>query len=577
MSITKRNSEDLLAGESLGIATTRYDERMLAVIGQLEKTPIEFLPSEGVEFGGVLFLLPSLLATGLLSYQNHYEQLSGYYDLDTIILTLAFMYLCRIKNPEQLKHISPGEFGKLLGLDRVPEARNLRYKMSKIVEQKRAEKWNRELATSWVEEEETVFYYIDGHVKVYSGYKANLGKKHISRLRLCLPGMTEFWINNSDGLPYFVVTGEVNEKMQEIILNKILPELLENVAIKITDQQLEADPDLPRFTLVFDREISSLEFFDKLWSEHRVAILTYKKNVKDKWSESDFAEHEVEIDSNKVKMELCEKNLEWNNVKFREVRKKNSDSHQTSIITTNKKLTIILIAIKMFSRWTQENFFKYLRSDYDLDRIVHYLVNKIDGDFEVVNPLHRKLTNRLKKLREKTARRKAKLYELIHKNLNDDADKTEANFNKQSEVKEELQQFEINEKELIQQRKHHSYKITIKEMEEKVRYNKLDIESKLFQNIIKMICYRAETSFSILLAANYKKKTQEMRALTKSLIKTKANIIPDYKNEILTVELYSLSNPRDNKAAIEICQTLNDSETKFPGTNLKLIYKFATD
>ena len=114
-------------------------------------------------------------------------------------------------------------------------------------------------------------------------------------------------------------------------------------------------------------------------------------------------------------------------------------------------------------------------------------------------------------------------------------------------------------------------------MEEKARYNKLDTESKLFQNIIKMICYRAETSFSILLAKDYKKKTSEMRTLTKSLINSKANIIPDYKNGTLTVELYSLSNPRDNKAAIEICQTLNNSEIIFPGTNLKLIYKFATN
>ncbi|MBC8179545.1 hypothetical protein H8E88_00330 [candidate division KSB1 bacterium] len=565
------------AGESLGIATTRYDERMLAVTGQLEKTPIEFLPSEGVEFGGVLFLLPSLIATGLLSFQNHYEPLSGYYDLDTIILTLAFMYLCRIKNPEQLKQVSPGEFGKLLGLDRIPEARNLRFKISQIVEQKRAEKWNRELAKSWVETEETTFYYIDGHVKVYSGSKANLGKKHISRLKLCLPGMTEFWVNNSAGLPYFVVTGEVNEKMLEIIIDKILPELIENVAIKISDEQLEADSDLPRFTLVFDREISSPKFFGKLWSEHRVAVLTYKKNVKDKWVESDFTEHVVEIDSNKVKMELCEKTIELDNVEFREIRKKNNSSHQTSIITTNKKLITVLIAIKMFSRWTQENFFKYLRKDYDLDRIVHYLVNKIDDAFKVVNPLHRKLTNKLKKIREKIARRKARLYELIHENLNDDPDKTEKNFIKQSKVKEELQEFEIEENELIRQRNQYPYKITIKEMEEKVRYNKLDIESKLFQNIIKMICYRAETSFSILLAANYKKKIHEMRTLTKSLIKTKANIIPDYKKETLTIELYSLSNPRDNKAAIEICQTLNDSETKFPGTNLKLFYKFATN
>ena len=550
---------------------------MLATKGQLEKTPVHFVPSEGVEFGGVLFLLPSLLETGLLSYQNHYDNLTGYYDLDTIILSLAFMYLCRIKNPEQLKHISPGEFGKLLGLDRIPEAKNLRFKLSQIVEQKKAENWNRELAASWVETEKTVFYYIDGHVKVYSGYKANLGKKHIARLKICLPGMTEFWINNSEGLPFFVITGEVNEKMQEIILGKILPELLENIALKITDAQLEADPDLPRFTLVFDREAYSPVFFQKLWYEYRVAILTYRKNVKDKWPESDFTEYKIEIDANEVKMNLCEKEVELNNVKLREVRKKNTDSHQTSIITTNKKLTTILIAIKMFTRWTQENFFKYLRNDYDLDRIVHYLINEINDDFKVVNPSHRKLTNKLKKIREKIARRKAKLYELIHKNLDDDMDKTETNFKKQVNIKQELQEFENQEKDCIVERKKHPYKITIKEMEETVRYNKLDIESKLFQNIIKMICYRAETSFAILLAANYKKKVNEMRALTKSLIKTKTNIIPDYLNETLIVELYSLSNPRDNKAAIEICQTLNDSETKFPGTNLKLIYKFATN
>jgi len=287
----------MLAGESLGIATTRYQERAFAALGMLEKTPVRFVASEGVDYGGVLFLLPSLLASGLLSYQNHYDDLSGYYDLDTIILTLAFMYLCRIKNPEQLKHIGPGEFGKLLGLDRIPEAKNLRLKMSFIARQERAEEWNRELASSWVESEQTAFYYIDGHVKVYTGYKANLGKKHISRLKLCLPGMMEFWVNNSQGLPYFVVTGQVNEKMQEMITTKILPELLKNVAIKVSDEQLQADADLPRFTLVFDREISSPRFFGELWTKHRVAIVTYRKNVKSKWDENDFTLYKANIAS----------------------------------------------------------------------------------------------------------------------------------------------------------------------------------------------------------------------------------------------------------------------------------------
>jgi Skp family chaperone for outer membrane proteins len=565
------------ASEVFGIGATRIEERMLASKGKLSKTPVEFIASEGVEFAGVLFLLPSLLNTGLLSYKNHYNDLSGYYDLDTIILTLAFMYLCRIKNVEKLKHHNPGEFGKLLGLDRIPEARNLRAKLSMIYEQKKAQQWNRELASIWVESEENVFYYIDGHVKVYNGYKANLGKKHVARLKLCLPGMTEFWVNNSKGMPYFVVTGEVNEKLQEVIEKKIIPELKEHVALEITKEQLESDPDLPRFTLVFDREAYSPEFFSRLWKEHRIAIITYRKNVKDTWEQEDFSKHTIKIDGNEVEMELGEKNVELNDVTLREIRKKNSSSHQTSIITTNKKLTTIIIAIKMFARWTQENFFKYLRQEYDLDRIVHYVLNEIDSDIKVVNPLHRKLSNQIKKVREKIARRKARLYQLVHENIEDDPDKTEKNLDNQSKTSEELKDLETEEKELLGQRKEQSYKITIKEMEDEIKYNKLDLESKLLQNIIKMICYRAETSFSILLASNYKKKVNEMRALTKSLINSKANIKPDYNNQRLTIELYSQSNPRDNKMVREICQVLNESQTKFPGTDLKLIYKFASD
>lgn len=119
-----------------------------------------------------------------------------------------------------------------------------------------------------------------------------------------------------------IKTGGVNEKMQEMIINQILPRLLSEIAIKVTDEQLAQELDLLVFTLVFDRGISSPNFFAHLWLEYRVAILTYKKNVKDKWDDNDFVEHKVEIDNNKVKMDLCEKTIKWDNVEFREIRKK---------------------------------------------------------------------------------------------------------------------------------------------------------------------------------------------------------------------------------------------------------------
>jgi hypothetical protein len=79
------------------------------------------------------------------------------------------MYLCRINNPEQLRDIGPGEFGKLLGLDRIPEAGCLRARLKQIIRQNRSEQWGMAQAKKWVKSEGTTIYYIDGHAKVYCG------------------------------------------------------------------------------------------------------------------------------------------------------------------------------------------------------------------------------------------------------------------------------------------------------------------------------------------------------------------------------------------------------------------------
>ena len=559
----------------IGVAATRVENRVFAALG-LQKSDISFDSCESVEYGGVLFLLPFLLANGLLSYKKYYSQRhSGYYDFDSVILTLAFMYLCRIKSVEQLKHYSPGEMGKLLGLDRIPEARCLRGIIKELSIQERACEWNAYLSEDWIDHEDTSIYYIDGHVQVYHGHLANLGKKHVSRQKLCLPGMIEFWVNNADGLPYFYVTGQVNEKLQEMITTQLAPRLLELTNGKVSQQELDTDELLPRFTLVFDREAYSPSFFRHLWESFRIAVITYRKNVKDKWDEKDFSAYDVDTEV-ETTMYLCEKDVELNGVKMREVRRLTETGHQTSVITTNYKLSTILIALYMFSRWTQENFFRYMRQEYDIDRIIQYGVDEIDKTTMVVNQEYSNLTQRLKKLREKKARHQAKLYALVTENIKGEMEQTGKNIEKQLCFRQEIELFEAEEQEILAQRKQQPYRISIDKMPEHSRYNKLKTESKHLQNIIKIICYRAETAIANLLTAHYRKGSNEIRALVKSIIFTKADIYPDYKSNILTLRLNSLATPRDNMAINEICQTLNDYEAVFPGTKLKLVLKTAT-
>ena len=171
---------------------------------------------------------------------------------------------------------------------------------------------------------------------------------------------------------------------------------------------------------------------------------------------------------------------------------------------------------------------------------------------------------------------KAKLFVLKEENIKDELKNTQSNINKQLELINQIEVANTEVQELIEKRKLQSYKISIAEMPENTRYNKLKIESKHVQNIIKMICYRADSAFANLLDEDYKRKEDEKRALTKSVIFTKADLYPDYKSNTLTVSLYALATPRDNIAVEKICKTLNQTQTIFPGTELKLIYKVRT-
>jgi hypothetical protein len=73
------------------------------------------------------------------------------YPLESIFLILALMALGRIPSLEALRYVASGEWGKLIGLDRIPEVRTLRQKLRALCsEQGRAERWSSLLAKQWM-------------------------------------------------------------------------------------------------------------------------------------------------------------------------------------------------------------------------------------------------------------------------------------------------------------------------------------------------------------------------------------------------------------------------------------------
>jgi len=557
----------------LGIATTRYEDRIYSSLGISGNAVVKFEESQGLCGAGVLFLLPALLAQGLLKTKELYQFPSNhYYGLESVVLTLAFMALGRIKNPEQLKQCKPGEIGRIIGLDRIPEVKCLREKIKLMTEQKQATHLNNLLIEGWysgVSEEEAEFLYIDGHVRIYYGYKANLPVKFISRQKLCLSATTEYWVNDVNGMPVMMVMGELTEKLQTAIEEQIIPQLKQ---VNLLKPQTENDKK-PQCTFVFDREAYEPAFFHRLWSEHKIAVITYRKNVKDKWEEDCFKSTVVSVSLQLVTMYLCEQETELGGYDFREIRRLGENGHQTAIITTHPTISTSIVAGRMFSRWSQENFFRYMILDYDFDKMISFGTETIDPQKKVVNPEYRKINHQIKKLREKKQRIEAKFYPLAEQAMNETLDTLPAITNKQMDYKTILDDFNHQEKELLSKRSLIQPKITLGQMPGQSRYNKLKTESKLLMNVIKMICYRAESSVSSWIAPFLSRAEDEKRMVVKQIIRSNADLVPDYQNNTLTVILHSLSSPRLNNAVRELTLLLNQTETTFPGTNLRLLFK----
>ncbi len=173
---SERSGKD--ASAEMGTACTRPDERVAAAMGLLhEGASTKFEACCDVSFGGVVCALPALIAGGLLSHLDEcFKTLKGYYSNLHVLILVAYMALCRIKTVEQLQYEAPGEMGKLMGLDRIPEVRCLRKKLAELSEDGAPEKWARLLSRDWLESapELAGALYVDGHVRVYHGTKTNL-------------------------------------------------------------------------------------------------------------------------------------------------------------------------------------------------------------------------------------------------------------------------------------------------------------------------------------------------------------------------------------------------------------------
>jgi len=554
---SEESSPPLTALHGTSDAWNRDAERALAALGLLEEAPPQFGPARHVRGAGALLAMPALLASGMFEVARDLYRSFGkaFYGVPAVFLAMALMALLRVRRPEKLRHRSPVDLGRLLGLDRAPEVKTLRRRIAALASRGQSEEFQRRLAQRRASAlgDALGFLYVDGHVRAYNG-KHELPKAHMTRLRLSMPATVDHWVNDRDGEPLLVVTATPTASTAHE-----LPGVLAQVRGVVGDR---------RVTVVFDRGGWSPKLFAKMVNQG-FDFLTYRKGRIPKVRRSRFVEHRGTFDGREVRYQLAERKLRISGLTMREVvRLSDTGEHQTSIVTSRKDLSLVETAYRMFARWRQENFFKYMGEEFELDALVQYGVEAADEERDVPNPLRRAKEREISAVRKEIAALEKTLGAALGENEESRRPTVRGFKIAHGETGKALRNARTRLERLRTEARDIPRRVTAKEAAAGKPVVRLHTDSKRLTDTVKMIAYQAESALVRMLRPHYSRVEDEGRKLIASAFELAGDL--DVSNGELLVSLEPAASPNRTKAIAALCAELNASAACFPGTTLRL-------
>lgn len=541
----------------------RSMDRTLAAMGMLEDAAPLFAPARDLARAGVLLAVPVLVASGVLSIgRKVYGNIApAFYGLRTTLVVYILLCLLRIPRAEHLKEHAPVALGRIVGLDRILEVKTLRRKLTVLAARKASQRFARELALRRVKERGEVmgFLYIDGHVRAYHG-KHKIAKGYLTRTRLAVPATSDYWVNDQRGDPLFVVTAEANAAMTRM-LEPLLKEMRELLGKE------------RRATVVFDRGGWSPQLFVKLLALG-FDILTYRKGRTECVSETCFKTHTADLDGRGVQYALFEQPVCFLKgiLSLRQITRLSND-HQTHIITSRSDLPAVEVAYRMFERWRQENFFKYLRQEFLIDALIDYELEPDDPLRSVPNPTRQAVDRQLRQARAEIKKLQQAYGAVALGQTQDDPAASSTLKPEQLRIRDQIHKASARVDELRARQKSLAIRVPLQEARPNEDLVKLSTERRQLTNALKLTAYQIESDLVTLLRPHYARAEAEGRTLIQTALQSAATLEPTDTH--LRITLAPLSSAHRSKAIAGLCEVLNRSETCFPGTALRMYFAVA--
>src|SRR5450759_1506275 len=379
----------------------RSAERAAARWGQLTAAEPVFTPAARVPLAGLLLAIPALEATGLLPCATTVFGClrNGFYGLDTVLVEGVLRALAGEPPAEGSTRIDPFALGRVLGLDRAPEVKTIRRKITALAATGRADELLAAMAAAHVARLDTsnpdltAVFYVDGHVRAYQGGR-KVAKTHLSRLKFPAPATVETWVSDAAGDPVLVVMADPGASLA-MELRRLLPDLRRAVG------------DDRRVLVGFDRGGWSPTLFAHMYAQG-FDVLTWRKGPAENVDEGLFGDatytdetgrtHQWRVADSTVDLPVGDDDvftmrqvtlLVANNKTGRQEHPAAS-TRQIHILTTRGDVPVEQVIYRMGSRWRQENYFRYARMHFDLDSHDAYATTEDDPTRMVPNPAKKK-------------------------------------------------------------------------------------------------------------------------------------------------------------------------------------------
>ena len=552
----------------------RDAERAIARWGLLGEAVPVFAPGARYPLAGLLLALPAVQDTGLLECaRGVYGRLrSGFYGLSTMLVTLVFLALLRQPRAEGATRIPPAALGRVLGLDRAPEVKTIRRKLGELASAGKASELVMALARHHAQarSEALGFLYVDGHARAYFGTRA-VQKTHVARLKFPAPATAETWVADANGDPVFVVIGEPSQSLAGE-LRALLPELRQ-----IAGQR--------RVTVCFDRGGWSPALFADLL-EAELDLLTYRKGHIPDLPDAAFTaashldehgrDHRYDLAEDTAGLAIASGRRAGQTVVLRQVTRRSADRRgrirQVHILTSRQAadLPAAEVAYRASSRWREENYFRYARTHFALDALDCHAATADDPARRVPNPAKKTAAARVRDAEHAAAAAEAARDEALLQLRSPAPGQAVVITNPQLNALNAPAEAALADLDAA--------RAAAAATPARIRLGDLapgamilDTEVKLITHAIRMAAFNAEATLARALNGHYARAADEAYAVIREALAGSGDIQP--ADGQLRVRLDPLTAPRRTRALAALCQQLNASGTRYPGTDLVLQYE----